>query len=251
MNIKIQGGGGRMYSNKGSCTAIVSYLQHEDMDRGIDGKPIEPFFNNEYDKVSSKEVTFMIDHNKAQLHRNDSKFFVVTVSPSQEELKAMGKTPMEKSEALRNYVRDNVMEQYAGNFNKNLKKENIMYYAKIHHDRGDKAGDNMHCHIIVSRKDRSNSIKISPQTNHKNTKKGVVKGGFNRENFIQNCEKSFDKSFSYDRAPENSFEYLNVMKNGGIDDMKMQTEKAIAISQQKEKPKEIGKSLNNEKDIEL
>ncbi len=30
MNIKIQGGGEGRYANKGSCTGIVSYLQHED-----------------------------------------------------------------------------------------------------------------------------------------------------------------------------------------------------------------------------
>ena len=133
-------------------------------------------------------MTFQIDHNKAQLHKSNSKFFVITVSPSQDELNTMGKTPQEKATALREYIRNDIMQQYAENFNRNFNKEDIMYYAKIHHDRGNKAGDNMHAHIIISRKDISNTKKLSPQTNHRNTKKRVVKGGFNRENFLLNSE---------------------------------------------------------------
>ena len=43
---------------------------------------------------------------------------------------------------------------------------------------------NMHCHLIVSRKDQSNKKKLSPLTNHKNTKKGKVIGGFDRVNLV-------------------------------------------------------------------
>lgn len=35
----------------------------------------------------------------------------------------------------------------------------------------------MHCHLIVSRKDQANKKKLSPLTNHKNTKSGIVKRG--------------------------------------------------------------------------
>jgi len=255
MNIKIQGGGEGRYANKGSCTGIVSYLQHEDWERAADGKPIEPFFNNDYDKVSSKEVTFQIDYNKAQLHKTDSKFFVITVSPSQDELNTMGKTPQEKAISLREYIRNDIMQQYAENFNRNFNKEDIMYYAKIHHDRGNKAGNNMHAHIIISRKDISNAKKLSPQTNHRNTKKGVVKGGFNRERFVLNSEKLFDKRFDYNRSVENSFEYCNAMKNGNIQDIQEQVSKSIQFEQSvknQTKEKSINKNKSQEKgEIEL
>lgn len=33
MNVKIQGGGGGTYANTGSCTGVVTYLQHEDLER--------------------------------------------------------------------------------------------------------------------------------------------------------------------------------------------------------------------------
>ena len=37
----------------------------------------------------------------------------------------------------------------------------------------------MHCHLIVSRKDQVNKKKLSLLTNHKNTKKEIIKDGFN------------------------------------------------------------------------
>ena len=74
----------------------------------------------------------------------------------------------------------------------------------------------MHCHLIVSRKDQSNKVKISPLTNHRNTKKGAIKGGFDRTNLFLQTEKGFDKLFGYNRQPTESFEYYNTMKNGSI-----------------------------------
>ncbi|MPN65112.1 hypothetical protein SDC9_212891 [bioreactor metagenome] len=86
----------------------------------------------------------------------------------------------------------------------------------------------MHCHLIVSRKDQSNKIKISPLTNHKNTKKGTVKGGFDRKNLFQQAEQGFDRLFNYDRQLTETFEYCNTMKNGNISDQLNMQEKQIA-----------------------
>ena len=41
-----------------------------------------------------------------------------------------------------------------------------------------------------------------------------MKGGFDRTDFFRKCESSFDKRTGYDRAPEQTFDYLNTMKNG-------------------------------------
>lgn len=235
MNIKIQGGSSGRYANKGSCTGVVTYLQHEDMDRAIEGLQVEPFFNNDYDRISSREVTYNIDSNKAQLGRNDAKFYVITVSPSQAEIKLMGDTPESRANAFRGYIKDDLMKAYADNFNKGLKQSDIKYYAKIHHDRGDKQGENMHAHIIVSRKDMSNKIKISPNTNHRNTKKGIVKGGFDRTNFFEKAESVFDKRFEYERNTLDSFKYQNAIKNGSVLDMKNQVKELVRRESQKEK----------------
>ena len=215
MNIKIQGGGSGTYANTGSCTGVTTYLQHEDLERMKNGREVQPFFNNSRDYISAQEVTFKIDNNKAKLSRNDAKFYVITVSPSSRELEKMGKTEKEQAEAMRRYVRDDVMQHYAEGFGKGLNKEDVEYYGKIHFERKGADRYDMHAHIIVSRKDRSNTRKLSPKTNHTGKKnRGNAKGGFDRTDFFRKCETSFDKRTGYDRAPEQTFDYLNTMKNG-------------------------------------
>ena len=86
----------------------------------------------------------------------------------------------------------------------------------------------MHCHLIVSRKDQSNKKKLSPLTNHKNTKKGTVKGGFDRKNLFQQAEQGFDKLFGYKRELIESFEYYNTMKNGSISEQLNMQERQIS-----------------------
>lgn len=209
MNIKIQGGGSGTYANTGSCTGVTTYLQHEDLERMKNGREVQPFFNNSRDYISAQEVTFKIDNNKAKLSRNDAKFYVITVSPSSRELEKMGKTEKEQAEAMRKYVRDDVMQHYAEGFGKGLNKEDIEYYGKIHFERKGADRYDMHAHIIVSRKDRSNTRKLSPKTNHTGKKNcGNVKGGFDRTDFFRKCETSFDKRTGYDRAPEQTAKQL-------------------------------------------
>lgn len=228
MNIKIQGGGSGTYANTGSCTGVTTYLQHEDLERMKNGQEVQPFFNNSRDYISAQEVTFKIDNNKAKLSRSDAKFYVITVSPSSRELEKMGKTEKEQAEAMRKYVRDDVMQHYAEGFGKGLNKEDIEYYGKIHFERKGADRYDMHAHIIVSRKDRSNTRKLSPKTNHTGKKNcGNVKGGFDRTDFFRKCESSFDKRTGYDRAPEQTFDYLNTMKNGSISDQLNMQEQAI------------------------
>jgi hypothetical protein len=70
--------------------------------------------------------------------------------------------------------------------------------------------------LIVSRKDQTNKKKLSPLTNHENTKKGTVTGGFDRVNLFQQAERGFDKLFGYNRQFFKSLEYANTMKNGSI-----------------------------------
>jgi hypothetical protein len=72
--------------------------------------------------------------------------------------------------------------------------------------------------LIVSRKDQSNKVKISPFTNHRNTKKGAIKEGFDRTTLFENAEKGFDKLFGYNRQLPETFKYCNTMKNGSITD---------------------------------
>lgn len=235
MNIKIQGGGGGKYANSGSCFGTVSYLRHEDAERQEQGQQVEAFFNHDKDNVKSKEVTNTIDSNKAKLCKSDAKFFVITVSPSKEELKSMGNTPQERVTAFRDYIRNDVMQNYAKGFNKGLESKDIVYFAKIHHERKAGKENDMHAHIIVSRKDITNTKKISPMTNHKGEKNaGTAQGGFNRTEFYKTAEQSFDRKFTHERDYKESFEYLNAMKNGTLEDKKEAVEKAVHLERNKE-----------------
>lgn len=141
----------------------------------------------------------------------------------------MGSTEQEQAEAMKRYIREVVIPEYAKNFNKGLSAKDIKFYGKIHFSRDRSSNElNMHCHLIVSRKDQSNKKKISPLTNHKNTKKGTVKGGFDRKNLFQQTEQAFDRLFGYQRQLTESFEYYNTMKNGNITDQLNMQERQIA-----------------------
>lgn len=246
MNVKIQGGGGGTYANTGSCTAVTSYLQHEDLSQMQAGHEPEQFFDQERDKVSAKEVTFKIDNNKGQLHKSDSKFFVITVSPSKDEVRAMGTTKEDQTVVFKDYIRKDIMQKYAEGFGKGLDSKDVMYFAKVHYDRGEKTDNQMHAHIIVSRKDITNAKKLSPQTNHRGRSKGAVKSGFDRTNFFKACEEWFDKKTSFQRDIKNTFEYRNTMKNGTPEEIRMQTAKAVLNEEQKQKIKTKQEKLKKE-----
>ena len=211
MHIKIQGGGDGKYSNQGSCASLVNYLEHEDLQREKDGRDVEPFFSHT-ETVTGNSIIQTIDNNKQKLCKTDSKFFMITFSPSKEEQKHLGTSENEQSDKIKDFVRNGIMQKYAENYNKGLNASDLMYFAKIHHDRKNSTDDNMHVHILVSRKTLDGKIKISPQTNHRNTKEGAVKGGFVRTNFYTNVENSFDNKFLYFRKKEEEFDYKKQFK---------------------------------------
>lgn len=217
MHIDFTPSSGGTYNNAGSSRQLVSYMEHEDLERMEKGIYTDGFFSLTDDNIYKSNVIRDIDSNIGQLLKTDAKFFAIHVSPSESELRAMGDTEQEKAEAMKRYIREVFIPEYAKNFNKGLSEADIKFYGKIHFDRSRSDNElNMHCHLIVSRKDQTNKKKLSPLTNHKNTKNGVIKGGFDRVNFFQQAEQGFDKIFGYNRQQTESFDYLNAMKNGSI-----------------------------------
>ncbi|WP_339651275.1 MobB family relaxase [uncultured Maribacter sp.] len=97
-----------------------------------------------------------------------------------------------------------------GNINK-MKKEIAKLERQAPHQQNGKrivqgmpkAGNQSHIHIIVSRKDASNSISLSPGSKHKASEVEMhgkkVKRGFDRDTFFAKAEKTFDKTFGYKR----------------------------------------------------
>ena len=207
------------YNNAGSSRQLANYLEHEDLERMEKGIYTEGFFNLTDDSIYKSKVIKDIDTNIGQLLKTDAKFYAIHVSPSEKELQAMGNTEQEQAEAMKRYIREVFIPEYAKNFNKGLFEADIKFYGKIHFDRSRSNNElNTHCHLIVSRKDQSNKKKLSPLTNHKDTKNGVIKGGFDRVNLFQQVEQGFDKLFDYNRQQSESFNYTNAIKNGSMDD---------------------------------
>lgn len=217
MHIDFAPSSGGTYNNAGSSRQLASYMEHEDLERMEKGIYTDGFFSLTDDNIYKSKVIKDIDSNIGQLLKTDAKFFAIHVSPSESELRAMGNTEQEKAEAMKRYIREVFIPEYAKNFNKGLSEADIKFYGKIHFDRSRSDNElNMYCHLIVIRKDQTNKKKLSPLTNHKNTKNGVIKGGFDRVNLFQQAEQGFDKIFSYNRQQTESFDYLNTMKNGSI-----------------------------------
>ena len=243
MHIDFAPSSGGTYNNAGSSRQLVSYMEHEDLERMEKGIYTDGFFSLTDDNIYKSKVIKDIDSNIGQLLKTDAKFFAIHVSPSESELRAMGNTEQEEAEAMKRYIREVFIPEYAKNFNKGLSEADIKFYGKIHFDRSRSDNElNMHCHLIVSRKDQTNKKKLSPLTNHKNTKNGVIKGGFDRVNLFQQAEQGFDKIFGYNRQQTESFDYLNTMKNGSISEQ-------IEVQEQNftgEKKKEVFQSSERE-----
>lgn len=224
-------------NNKGSSGTLVNYLEKENslqLEKGR-GLSHENWFNGSANDIRRQEVRVKIDHNIAKLGRNDSKFFLINISPSQKELAHLFARYGEAGakEKLKEFS-IKVMDEYARNFkrpgintHKDLlwfgKHENYRYYSFNDKEvkngtkkKGErKEGRQMHTQIIVSRKDISNTIKLSPQ----NTSKGKNKehseklGQFNRTAFKQSGEHLFDRLFDFERGLKDTLNYANTMKN--------------------------------------
>ena len=241
------------YNNSGSSRQLANYLEHEDLERMEKGIYTEGFFNLTEDNIYKSKVIKDIDANIGQLLKTDAKFYAIHVSPSKKEIQAMGNTEQEQAEAMKRYIREVFIPEYAKNFNKELSATEIKFYGKIHFDRSRLNNElNIHCHLIVSRKDQVNKKKLSPLTNHKNTKNGIIKGGFDRVNLFLQLEQGFDKLFNYNRQPKESFTYRNTMTNGSISEQfKLQEldsqscERKIAISQDSNQENLFSVNLEN------
>lgn len=219
MNVNIQSQGIAGGHNSGSCGGYANYLEHENKEKveaGMEDQQI-PFFNPFAEPVGKEEVVRSVDMNTGQLHRDDAKFYSVILSFSDEEVKALGNS---REEILANVhdVVENTMDLYAENFHCDgvASHADLKYYYTIHEYRGGFA-PGLHVHIIVSRKDATNTFKLSPRTNHRRGSSGVIKRGFDRDAFYRSCERVFDKATGFDRSPDKSYDYFNTMKHGSLE----------------------------------
>ncbi|MCX2582715.1 DUF5712 family protein [Pedobacter sp. MR22-3] len=238
--------------NKASSNGLVNYLEKENR---IHNKEPEYWFNGSQTNIEPYEVRRKIDGNIAKLGRDDAKFFLINISPSQKEIAFLKQCYGENGAKYQMKVfAARVMDAYAQNFKRpgieshlDLiwfgKLENYRYYS--HNDlevkrgikkRGDrKPGDQMHVQIIVSRKDATNKIKLSPQNTSrgKNAEHSKKMGQFDRVAFKQSGESLFDDLFGFDRHLNETMAYSNTLKNGTLKErieMKVQEEQLESVA---------------------
>jgi hypothetical protein len=239
-------------ANGGSCQRLAGYLEKEN--NQLPPHQQEAFFCAHSDKVSQTEVVAGIDRNGAAqgLKTGQDRFYTFTIDPSQKELAHIGGDP----DKLRDYTRA-VMDNYAQNFGKGIESNDLVWYAKIEYSRqyshDDKAvqegtaqkgqpkeGDQTHIHIIVSRfKERQQegerTTSLSPLTNHRQAG-GAIGNGFDRVNFIQANERTFDEKFSYSREQAETFSHAKAAKSEHQPDRLAARDQAIKAQIERERP---------------
>ncbi len=222
-------------NNKGSSGQLVTYLEKENRVAEKLNQP-EYWFNQDRNNIQPYDVRYTIDNNVAKLSKDETKFFLINISPSEKEISYLKQQYGEDGakQQLKQYA-NQVMNDYALNFKRNNINGNkdLVYFGKLenhryytykdeevkngHVKKGDqKPGEQMHIQIIVSRKDVSNTIKLSPLNNSrgKNQAHSLKVGQFDRTAFKQSAEKRFDKTFVYERELNETFKYANALKNG-------------------------------------
>ncbi len=254
--------------NKGGSGGLVHYLDKENK-TDVTKQP-EYWFNQERSNILSDEVRPAIDNNIAKLSKADAKFFLVNISPSQKEIAYLKEQYGQDGakEQLKAYA-VSVMDEYARNFKRpgiassmDLlwfgKLENYRYYS--HRDpevkqgmkkRGErKDGEQMHLQIIVSRKDITNKVKLSPMNKSKgrNTEHSKKMGQFDRSAFKASGERLFDEKFDFERGVTETFRYANAQKKGSLEErMALHAEKRDWETRQQSRPAQSRANNENAK----
>ncbi len=224
--------------NKGSSGDLIHYLDKEN--RLDKEKMPEHWFNHKRNGILSQHAQTALDHNIAKLSKADAKFFLINISPSQKEIAWIKEKygDLGTPEQLKVYAVA-VMDEYARNFKRpGIESGNdLLWFGKLekhryysHKDpevkqglkkRGErKPGEQVHIQVIVSRKDITNKIKLSPmnKSRGKNAEHSKKLGQFDRSAFKASGEYLFDRKFDFERGLKETFRYANAQKNGNLED---------------------------------
>ena len=225
-------------NNKGSSGQLVHYLDKEN--RLYKPEELMLWFNGGSKTVQSYEVKNKLDNNIAKLCRDDAKFFLINISPSQKEISHLKELYGEDGarEKLKEYA-IKIMDEYARNFKKENIRSNadLLWFGKLENHRyysykdkevnsGQvkrgtvKPGEQMHIQIIVSRKDMTNKIRLSPmnKSRGRNAEHSKKLGQFDRVSFKNSGERVFDRQFDFQRPVNETFQHANANAKGSLKD---------------------------------
>ncbi|WP_088655938.1 DUF5712 family protein [Geofilum rhodophaeum] len=203
-------------SNKTSPGGFIAYMEKEDKEKGIDK---EFWFNESEDYIPSYRIMADIDNQKG-LGKEEFRYYTGSISFSEEELAYLDNDYKKLKQFGKAFI-----NEYAENFNKGLSPSDVRLYLKLESDRyykgsdpevlngkrqsGEKkSGSNTHFHFIVGRKSTDEKKKLSPLSNHINTRTGAVTGGFSRDQLKERSERLFDIMFKYNRPLEQTYQHL-------------------------------------------
>jgi hypothetical protein len=203
-------------SNKTSPGGFIAYMEKEDREKGIDK---EFWFNEREDYIPSYRVMADLDSQKG-LGKEEFRYYTGSISFSEEELAFLNNDYKKLKQFGKAFI-----NEYAENFNKGLSASDVRLYLKLESDRyykgsdpevlngerrsGEKKeGTNTHFHFIVGRKSNDERKKLSPQSNHINTRTGAVTGGFSRDQLKERSERLFDIMFKYNRPLDQTYQHL-------------------------------------------
>lgn len=217
-------------SNSGSSALLVAYLSKEA------GSNLG-FFTHQEEQIAPIDVQEALDGNCGQLGKSDSKFYMLSLNPSHDELCAViGRSVNDKAELtdgevakIEGYLKElthKAMDAYAQNFRRDKVQsaDDLLYFARIETRREykptpenilarkpiwqEKEGLNYHVHVIVSRKSRDGSTKLSPnaisQGNEWELEGRVVRRGFDKRLWVQEVQRASDKLAGIHREVEDS-----------------------------------------------
>ncbi|WP_075344126.1 MobB family relaxase [Tenacibaculum agarivorans] len=268
--------------NKGSSYNILTYLEKEN--EGKDDEDKSRFFNQNDDELYKNQAMDLLDNNHKNLGTNDAKFYSLSISPSAreqqhilahigvkrevnslEELSQKERELFEKE--LQEYTKG-VMNLYAANFNRGITANDLVYVAKVEHQRhynhkdpnvmhnsaidqlkfkirnagivdkialkkelkslgdykrhadgsiikkGDqKPGFNSHIHVVVSRNNKDQNMKLSPLAKPRLNTKHKVPGndkdctiGFNQQVFKEVSAEYFNEKYDYKSQEKEQFD---------------------------------------------
>lgn len=240
------------------------------------------FFNQDQNMLTTIQAISMVDDNNKNkgLAKKQDKYFTLTLNFSQDEqvhlASTLAKRPIKNVDELNDKEHEQyneviklftkqAMRNYADNFKKNIEENQIVWFAKVEHKRRYKGTDKevrmgraksgepkkgmqTHVHITVSRMHKDYRINLSPLANARSSENLVlngrkVKGGFDRSNWKQLNEDSFDKMFQYKRGLDEKFETLRKLKHGTLEEKLALKTEIRQEKQQNPESYEMGKLI--------
>ncbi|MCS7369697.1 DUF5712 family protein [Elizabethkingia anophelis] len=143
---------------------------------------------------------------------------------------------LKQIDELRKLPQSNGTDKKIGKLSDKLMRDK--YTNEVIKEGVKKGGLNYHVHVVISRHDKTSlnsddKVSMSPLSNQKNAIMfDGSKVGFERNQFYENVETLFDRSFQYDRKIEEHYKYRNEISKSG------QMASSLAISKIKQEIKE-------------